>query len=154
MEELKLVIKKIPNKMTEAEIKEILSLCVKGEYFNFQYVKPSHKYDDKYNNICFLSVKNLEARIKLSEFFETYEIITKKGMKHKLFLDTCVIQQRQEEPNIDDSKINNTYLELSHFQKFKEAFESESKSLLEFKEQKLLSKILIQLFDKTLMIRL
>lgn len=140
MEELKLVIKKIPNKMTEVEIKDILSRCVNGEYFNFQYVKPSHKFDIKNNNICFLSVKNLEARIKLSDFLETYEIINKKGIKQKLILDTCVMQQRQEETIIDDSKINGTYCEILHFQKFKEAFESESKSLLEFKELNLLSK--------------
>lgn len=152
MEELKLVIKKIPNKMTEVEIKEILGKCVKGEYFDFQYVKPSHKYDTKSNNLCFLSVKNLEAQVKLSDFLETYEIITKKGLKQKLYLDKCVMQhQRLEEPSIDDSKINNTYFSLLHFQKFKEAFESESKSLLEFKDLNLLGKILIQIFSKTLM---
>lgn len=131
MEEIKLVIKKIPTKFLEKDIKDILNNCIKGDYYNFQYVKPSHKYDFKNNNICFLTVKNLDTRLKLTKFLEEFDIINKKGTKHHLEVGISVIQTPSEVPIIPDNEINNTYEGLLHFQKFKEHFEADD--LIKFK---------------------
>jgi hypothetical protein len=132
-EELRLVIKKIPTKLTEYEMKDILNKAIKGEYFNVQYVKPAHKYFLKHNNLCFVSIKTMDARIKLEEFLLNYELINKEGVKHKLELDLCIIPPKVDPPIIQDSKINNTYSDLIHFQKFKEAFEADD--LVKFKQE-------------------
>ena len=131
MEEIKLVIKKIPTKFLEKDIRDILNNCIKGDYYNFQYVKPSHKYDFKNNNICFLTVKNLDTRLKLTKFLDEFEIINKKGTKHHLEVGISVIQTPSEIPVIADIEINNTYDSLLHFQKFKEHFEADD--LIKFK---------------------
>lgn len=130
-EELRIVIKKIPTKMTESEMTSILNKSIKGEYFNFQYVKPPYKYDIKNNNLCFITIKSIDTRIKLEDFLASYEIINKKGQKQKLECDLCLIQPKSDIPVIDDSKINNTFADLDHFKQFKEAFQADD--LLKFK---------------------
>lgn len=131
-EEIKLVIKKIPTGFSELDIISILDKAIKNNYYNLHYVKPCHVYDLKYNNLCFISIKNLDTRLKLEEFIDEYEIISKKGLKHKLELDLCIIQPKYEAPLINDINIHNNYKDLLHFQKFKEAFELDD--ILNFKE--------------------
>lgn len=136
MEEIKLVLNKIPNNLTETEIKSILDKSIKSQYTDFQYIKPSHKYSPNYNNYAFLTVNNMETRIKLIDFLEQYEIITKNGKKHHLGLDICVMQLPNEKGTLNDDKINNTYKDLNHFKKFKEAFEKDE--LVKFKQDNML----------------
>lgn len=134
MAEVKLIIKKIPNKLTEEGLIDVLNKTIKGEFQNLNYVKPAHKYDSKNNNICFLSVKDMETRLKLMKFLDEFEFISNKGFKHKLKLDTCIVQQlSSDEPTIDDSEIEGSYKNLAHFKKFKEMFEDSN--IVGFKQE-------------------
>lgn len=133
MAEVKLLIKKIPNKVTLEKLEEILDKSIKYEYHNLHYVKPSYKYDSKNNNICFITVKDMDTRLKLMRFLDDFEFINNRGQKHKLTIDTCIVQQlKEEEVTVDDTEIEGTYSDLLHFKKFKEMFERDE--IVKFKQ--------------------
>jgi len=145
MAEVKLILKKIPNKLTEKSLLSVLDKAIKDQYYDLQFVKPTHIYDTKNNNLCFLTVKDIDTRLQLVKFLEEFDFISNKGVKQKLKLDVCIIQQsKSEEALIDDELIDNSYENLLHFKKFKEFFENGE--IVKFKQNEGKCKLNLLLF--------
>ena len=123
MTDVKLIISKIPDSLNEANIKEILDKCIKDRYTSLKFVKPSHQYSSKFNNLCFLTVKDLDTRLGLMKYLSEFDLILRGGGKHKLCIETCIVQQIKDDVEEVEDSIEATYSQLEHFKEFKECFE-------------------------------
>lgn len=131
MNEVKLVISNIPDSLNEKNIRDILDKVIAKQYSGLNFIKPSHKYNQKNNCICTFTVNSYEARLELIKFLQTYELITTKGSKQKLKVDTCILQQLKVDEVFDE--VENSYMNLEYFKDFKKCFEEGN--LLDFKEK-------------------
>jgi hypothetical protein len=85
-----------------------------NQIFDVSIVNLSHKYDQKSQKVCLLTVKSFETRINLYEFFLDYEVIDQKGIKQKLNIVDALYQKTltSQKDNIVDP-IDNTISECN-----------------------------------------
>jgi len=128
----RLVIKNIPNILNDEQIINIFKKNF-GEHIidKILVFKLLKKYSlKKRNKICFLTVDNFETRQNIIDFLETFELVDPKGIKQKLTVNDCLLQNKIKG---NDDKIENTIEDCEHFIKFKEYFEKEK--LVDFKNE-------------------
>ena len=138
----KLVIKNIPNSLSDNKIKDILKKNFEEHIKDdILIVKLEKKYSmKKRNKICFMTVDNLKTRNEVFDFFSTFELVDPKGIKQKLIVNDCLYQSK---PKSEIDPIENSINDNEHFLKFKEYFEKEK--IIEFKKDE--NKYCDNLFD-------
>ena len=128
----KLVIKNIPNSLSDNKIKDILKKNFEEHIKDdILIVKLEKKYSmKKRNKICFMTVDNLKTRNEVFDFFSTFELVDPKGIKQKLIVNDCLYQSK---PKSEIDPIENSINDNEHFLKFKEYFSKEK--LVDFKNE-------------------
>ena len=128
----RLAIKNIPESLSDDQILDIFNKTFENHIKDKTIiVKLEKKYSMKRRNkICFCTVDNLETRQKVYDFFATFELIDPKGIKQKLTVADCLLQNRIN--GIKDD-IENSIETCEHFLKFKEYLQKEK--LVEFKAE-------------------
>ena len=127
----KMVIKDIPASLSDEKIIEIFSKNFEEDEINKDMIviKLEKKYTLKdRNKICFITVKNLQVRLKLINFINEFELVSQQGIKQKLTVNDCLFQKI---PKIEEDPVNDTLKNLEHFKKFKEYLENDN--ILDFK---------------------
>lgn len=128
----RLVIKNIPESLSDEQIFDIFKKNFADHIKNNTLiVKLEKKYSlKKRNKICFCTVDNLETRQKVYDFFSTFELVDPKGIKQKLTVNDCLLQNKI---NGTKDEIENSIETCEHFLKFKEYMQKEK--LVEFKAE-------------------
>lgn len=133
----RLVLKNIPENLSDEAIKEILNKNFEGKFKDLRICNLEHKYYSKNNKICFVTIDNLETRQKFISFFRKFDIVDPRGLKQKIIVVDALFQNKSKDiedtitSSFENRKIMN-YLVI-HFQKFKEYF-NEAK-LIDFKNE-------------------
>jgi hypothetical protein len=84
LEVYRLMIKNIPDKISNDTIMDILKKNFEDVIFDISINKLKHKYNNMKNKkTCFLSTNSLNIRKKIIDFFYNYEFIDPKGLKFK-----------------------------------------------------------------------
>lgn len=131
---IKLIIKNIPSNLSDAQIEDIFKKNfaneIEGECL---IVKLDKKYTLKRRSkVCFVTAKTFQIRDKIYEFFSTFELIDPNGIKQKLSVNDCIVQENLYVNNSKDP-IENSIENFDHFKKFQEYFEKEK--LIDFKNE-------------------
>jgi len=102
----RLIIKNIPDKISNDNIMEVLKKNFENMIFDISINKLKHKYNSMKNKkICFLSTDSLNIRKKIIDFFLNFEFIDPKGLKHKF---TIIDSLYQPATLKSQDKANNT----------------------------------------------
>ncbi len=106
LEVYRLIIKNIPDKISNDNIMEILKKNFEDVIFDISINKLKHKFNNMKNKkICFLSTNSLNIRKKIIDFFYNYEFIDPKGLKFKF----TVVDSLYQPPMIkSNDKAENT----------------------------------------------
>lgn len=83
-ENLKVFIKQIPDNFPSDKFIEILKKQFENSVSNVNIYKHQHKYKNRLNKVCFLTVDSMETKQRVFEFFSSFDIIDHRGLKHKL----------------------------------------------------------------------
>lgn len=102
-----LIIKNIPEKFSDSQLKEILKKNFESDVLSVKILKLAHKYSLNNNKVCLIALKDINLRQKFYEFFEQFDLIDPKGIKHKLIINDC-INQAEMKISSDDDIIENT----------------------------------------------
>jgi hypothetical protein len=103
----KLFIKNIPDGFSDEKFLEILKKQFETTGISgIHLYKHQHKYKNKLNKVCFLTVSSNDARQKVFEFFQTFELIDQRGLKHKLKVANTLLPS--ESVKVPEDKIENT----------------------------------------------
>jgi len=96
LEVYRLIIKNIPDKISNENIMDILKKNFEDSIFDITINKLKHKYNNMKNKkICFLSTNSLNIRKKIIDFFLNYEFVDQKGLKHKFTVIDSLYQPMQ-----------------------------------------------------------
>lgn len=102
----RLVLKNIPDKISNDCIIDILKKNFENNIFDISVNKLKHKYNNlKNKKVCLLSTNGLNIRRKIIDFFLNYEFVDPKGLKHKF---TVVDSLHQPALIKTNDKIENT----------------------------------------------
>ncbi len=120
-EAYRLIIKNIPEKISNEILLETFKKNFENKIFDISINKLKHKYNNYRNRkICLLSAESLNTRKKIIDFFSTNEFVDPKGGKHKF----TVVDNLYQIPIVkSNEKVENTISTFEHFLKFKELFE-------------------------------
>lgn len=113
LEVYRLIIKNIPDKISNDNIMEILKKNFEDVIFDISINKLKHKYNNMKNKkICFLSTNSLNIRKKIIDFFHNYEFIDPKGLKFKF----TVVDSLYQPPKVkSNDKAENTIYNRKFF---------------------------------------
>ena len=101
----KLFIKNIPNNIQDDKFLEILNKNFENLISSATIYKHQHKFNPKNSKICFFTINSMEAKIKIYEFFSTFDMIDHRGLKHKLKIVDSIYMK----PNMKmEDPVNNT----------------------------------------------
>ena len=130
----RLILKNIPCNLSNEKLEEIFSKNFSEEIENETLiVNLDKKYSmKKRSKICFVTTKNFSIRNKIYEFFSSFELVDPNGIKQKLTVNDCIIQENGKIKDVVDP-IQNTIEDCEHFKKFKEYFEKEK--MIDFKNE-------------------
>jgi hypothetical protein len=107
-ESIRMIIKSIPGYITDSQIFEILNKNLENQIFDVNVTYSSHQTDARAKSkICLFTVKSLESRLKVYEFFYDFEAIDSKGFKQKFNVVDCLYQKVSSKNKCQDP-IENT----------------------------------------------
>jgi len=93
-ETIRMIIKNIPGFISDTQLLDILNKNLENLLFDLNICYSSHQTDSKSKSkICLLTVKSLESRLKVYEFFYDFEVIDSKGYKQKFNVVDCIYQK-------------------------------------------------------------
>lgn len=93
-ESIRMIIKNIPGYISDTQIYEILNKNLENQIFDVNISYSSHESDSRSKNkLCLITVKSLESRLKVYEFFYDFEVIDSKGFKQKFNVVDCLYQK-------------------------------------------------------------
>ncbi len=106
---IRMMIKYIPGFLSDTQILEILNKHFENLLFDV-HISYSSKHADTKNKtkICILTVKSMESRLKIYEFFYDFEVIDPKGFKQKFSVVDCLYQKISSSKNKPFDPIENT----------------------------------------------
>lgn len=86
-ESVRMILKNIPGNISENQLFEILSKNLENLIYDISIINTTHQADSRFKTkISLFTVKSLEARLKVYEFFHDFEIIDPRGYKHKMIV--------------------------------------------------------------------
>ena len=103
---IKLFVRNIPDNFPGEKFLEILKKQIDGSFSNFNIYKFKHRFFLKVNKICFFTVSNQEIRNKIYDFFQNFELIDPKGIKHKLKVEDSIYKRSNNK--ISQDSLTNT----------------------------------------------
>lgn len=119
LEVYRLIIKNIPDKISNDIIMDILKKNFEDVVFDISINKLKHKYNNMKNKkMCFLSTNSLNIRKKIIDFFYNYEFIDPKGLKFKftvvdsLYQPPMIKSNDKAENTIYTSKIKLIFMKI------------------------------------------
>lgn len=93
LEVYRLIIKNIPDKISNDSIMDILKKNFEDVIFDISINKLKHKYNNMKNKkFCFVSTNTLNIRKKIIDFFHNYEFVDPKGLKYKFSVVDSLFQ--------------------------------------------------------------
>jgi hypothetical protein len=117
LEVYRLIIKNIPDKISNESIMDILNKNFEDVIFDISINKLKHKYNNMKNKkYCILSTNSLNIRKKIIDFFYNYEFIDPKGLKYKFMVVDCLYQPPMIK--INDKAENTIYTSNNFFHFF------------------------------------
>jgi len=104
-----MIIKNIPGYISDTQLCDILNKNFENQIFDVNICYTSHQTDTKSKRkMCLLTVKSLESRLKIYEFFYDFEVIDNKGFKQKFNVVDCLYQKQEKVRNKGSDIIENT----------------------------------------------
>jgi hypothetical protein len=108
-ESIRMIIKNIPGFINDSQIYEILNKNLENHIFDVNISYSSNQNDTKSKSkICLFTVKTLESRLKVYEFFYDFEVIDPKGFKQKFNVVDCLYQKLSSSKGKNTDPIENT----------------------------------------------